>query len=234
MPRLPRRSKWTEAACYHVFNRGHNRQAVFADDEDRSYFRMLLQRYRVRFGLRLYHYCLMNNHFHLLVQLDDPRLLSRLMAGLLVAYGHHYHRRYDYVGHLWQGRFKSPAVERDTYLLSCGRYIERNPLEAALVARPWDYTWSSCRCYALGQADDLLTENPCFVGLAGSAEHRQEVWREFLLGEDPKEEEARRVEGVSGDEAFHHRLRDFRGRPVQSRYGRPRKAAVPECRKSQT
>jgi putative transposase len=114
MPRLPRQSKWTEAACYHVFNRGHNRQAIFADDEDRAYFRTLLHRYRSRFGLRLFHYCLMSNHFHLLLQMDDPRLLSRVMAGLAIAYGHHYHRRHNYVGHLWQGRFKSPAIERDS------------------------------------------------------------------------------------------------------------------------
>jgi putative transposase len=234
MPRLSRRSKWTETACYHVFNRGHNRQAVFTDDEDRAYFRLLLQRYRTRFGLRLYHYCLMDNHFHLLLQMDEPRLLSRVMAGLMVAYGHHYHRRHGYVGHLWQGRFKSPAVERDSYLLSCGRYIERNPLEAGLVAKPWDYAWSSCRYYVLGRADDLLSENPCFMELAQTSERRQQLWREFLLDGDPKEDEVRRVEGVVGAEAFQHRLGDFRSRIVRSRYGRPRKAAGTAAPKSQT
>src|SRR6476646_6210342 len=66
MPRTPRRWQWTEAACYHVMDRGHNRETVFADDEDRRHFLELLARYRDRFGLRLYHYCLMGNHFHLL------------------------------------------------------------------------------------------------------------------------------------------------------------------------
>ena len=149
MTRIPRRRQHAPAACYHVLNRGHNRDALFADDEDRAYFLALLARYRDRFGLRLYHYCLMGNHFHLLLQLGDPGRLSALMAGLLRAYVHHCHRRRGFVGHLFQGRFKSPAIEAETYLLSCGRYIERNPLAAGLTAEPWRYRWSSCATYAL-------------------------------------------------------------------------------------
>jgi|GEM_PF-5771725 len=76
----------------------------------------------------------MSNHFHLLVHLTDPRHVSPLMAGLLRAYVHHCHRRHGFVGHRWQGRFKSPAVQCRQYLLSCGRYIERNPVEAGLPA----------------------------------------------------------------------------------------------------
>jgi putative transposase len=79
-----------------------------------------------------------------------------LLAGLLVAYWHHYRRRYHLVGHLFQGRCKTPAVDIDSYLLSCGRYIERNPLEPRLVRQPWQYRWSSCRAYALGEEDPLL------------------------------------------------------------------------------
>jgi putative transposase len=89
--------------------------------------------------------CLMDNHFHVLLQLQQPRHLSPLLAGLLRAYVHHFHCRHRFVGHLWQGRFKSPVVQREGYLLTCGRYIERNPLEAGLVAAPWDYRWASCR-----------------------------------------------------------------------------------------
>src|SRR5690242_9653075 len=144
MPRTPRRWQWTEAACYHVMDRGHNRETIFADDEDRRHFLKLLARYRDRFDLRLYHYCLMGNHFHVLVQLGEARRLSALMAGLLRSYTHHFHRRHGFVGRLWQGRFKAPAIEAEGYLLSCGRYVERNPAEARLVALPWEYGWSSC------------------------------------------------------------------------------------------
>jgi hypothetical protein len=107
MPRAARRWQWTESACYHL--RGHARETVFHDDEDRAFFVTLLA--RDRFGLRLYHYCLMDNHFHLLLELVGVGQLSRVVASLLVSYWHHYPRRYRLVGHLFQGRFKSPAVE---------------------------------------------------------------------------------------------------------------------------
>lgn len=101
MGRMPRRNEWAEEACYHLMNRGHNREAIFLDDEDRHAFLGLVDRYRKRFGFRLYHHCVMTNHFHLLLQLDDPKQLSALMAGLLRAYVHHCQRRHGFVGHRW-------------------------------------------------------------------------------------------------------------------------------------
>jgi putative transposase len=90
-------------------DRGHDRAPIFTDDEDRRTFLDLIARYGDRFGFRLYHYGLMSNHVHLLVQLRDPRQLSRLMAGLLRAYVHHCHRRHGFVGYRFQGRFKQPG-----------------------------------------------------------------------------------------------------------------------------
>ncbi len=200
MPRVPRQRQGTEGLCYHVLNRGHSRDAVFLTDADRRCFLDLLARYRDRFAVRLYHYCLMSNHFHLLLQFPDPRVVSPFMAGLLRAYVHYYHRRHGFVGHLWQGRFKSPAVECERYLLSWGRFIERNPLEAGLAEEPWRYPWSSAAAYALGRADRLLAVNPWYERFAESAA-RQQRWREFLVGEDPPEEDVRRAEGVLGSAA---------------------------------
>ena len=110
MPRKPRWLQLADQAAYHVMSRGHNRETLFADAEDSRYFLGLLDRYRQRFGFRLYHYCLMTNHLHFLVQLDEPRRLSSLMAGLLLAYVRYYNRRHGFVGHLVQGRFKSPPT----------------------------------------------------------------------------------------------------------------------------
>jgi putative transposase len=146
-----------------------------------------------------------------------------LMAGLLRSYVHHAHRRHGFVGHLFQGRFKSPAIEAESYLLSCGRYIERNPMKAGLVALPWDYGWSSAAAYALGNEDTLLSESPWYEGLAGSASWRQELWRSVLLGEDAKEEAVRRGDWVLGSKTFCQRMGEQRGRPVRRR-GRPRAA----------
>jgi putative transposase len=224
MPRTPRWLQLADQAAYHIMSRGHNREAIFADPEDCRHFLHLLDRYRKRFAFRLFHYCLMSNHFHLLLQLDNPRQLSSLMAGLLLAYVRHFNRRHGFVGHLWQGRFKSPLVQRDSYWLSCGRYIERNPVEAGLVALPWDSALSSCRFYALGETDPLLTPDPCYLELSPEAERRQALWREFLLGEDVREEAVRRGGWVLGDEAFRLSMARVLGRPLPRRRGRPRQA----------
>jgi len=221
MPRSARQKLWTDAACYHVLNRGHARETIFHDDDDRASFLGLLARYRNRFQFRLYHYCLMGNHFHLLLDLPDPRRLSGMMAGLLVAYWHHYRRRHGLVGHLFQGRFKSPAIEAEPYLLSCGRYIERNPLEAGLVQKPWDERWSSCRAYACGVADPLLAPNPWYEQLGAEPARRQERWRAFLMDDDPKEAALRRDDWAIGSETFRRTLHRSEARPQPRRRGRP-------------
>ncbi len=227
MPRIPRRFQWACEACFHLMDRGHNRQAVFLDDQDRAAFLGLVARYRRRFGFRLYHYCLMDNHFYLLARLADPEHVSPLMAGLLRAYVHHCHRRHGFVGHLWQGRFKSPAVQCRDYLLRCGRYIERNPLEAGLVALPWDYPWSSAAACAWGRIDPLLAENPEYLALAADAVGRQQRWREFVLGSDPREEQVRQGDWAIGNDDFRRRAGMEAGRPAPRRRGRPRKQPAP-------
>ena len=136
-PRLARRWQSTEAACDHVIDRGHNRTPIVVDDHDHGHFHGLRADYRQRCRWRLYHDGLMTNHCHLLLQRPDPRQLSARMAGLRRADIHHVHRRHGFVGHLFRGRFKSPAIEADSYLLTCGRSIERHPREAGMVALPW-------------------------------------------------------------------------------------------------
>ena len=174
---------------------------MFRDDLDRRAFLARLAEYKKRFRLAIYHYCLMDNHFHLVVRPHMPRDLPTLMAGLLRSYVHYYHKRYGFVGHLWQGRFKSPAVQVDAYLNSCGRYVERNPIAVGFVERPWEYPWSSCRASALGIADELVDENPSVAAWGATAERRQALWREFLMGGDDKEAEVARGD-VVGDAAF--------------------------------
>ena len=139
MPRVPRRSQVVQGTYYHLMNRGHNREVLFRDDVDYRYFLTLLCRYQGRFTQRLFHYCLMPNHFHLLAACETAKGLSAWMAGLLRSYVHYYNRRYGFVGHLFQGRFKSPAVGVESYFLSCARNIERNSVRANLAPLPWEY-----------------------------------------------------------------------------------------------
>ena len=222
MPRLARRSQLADDVGYHVMNRGHNRERVFRDDQDRLEFLARLDQAKSRHGFLLHHDCLMSNHFHLVIRPRRPRDLSRIVAGLLRSYVHYYHKRYRFVGHLWQGRFKGPAIQDGVYLLSCGRYVERNPLAAKMVQQPWEYRWSSCRHYALGLIDPRVDESPEIVELSPTAARRQKLWREFLVSEDPREPEIERGDWAVGDARFRLGLCHLHGRAAPRGRGRPR------------
>ncbi len=112
-------------------------------------------------------------------------------------------------------------METDAYLLTCGRYVERNPLVARLVETPWHYRWSSCRAYALGEPDVLLSYNPWYEQLAATADARQVHWRTFLLGADDKEAVVQRHDWVVGEPAFRQRMQWREARPAPRGAGRP-------------
>src|SRR6266404_6058320 len=99
-----------------------------------------------RYPFRLYGYCLMSNHFHLLLAPEAGQSLSRILQSLTVAHTWHYHRSEKSSGHVWQGRFKSPLIQDDAHALVVLRYIEANPLRAGMVADLASYPWSSYRC----------------------------------------------------------------------------------------
>lgn len=178
MPRLPR--PIADGLVYHALNRGNNRAAVFFDDEDYRAFLAALAKTRERYPFRLYGYCLMTNHFHLLLQPEAGQSVSSILQSLTVAHTWRYHRRHGSVGHVWQGRFKSPVVEADEHALVVLRYIEANPLRAGMVADPADYPWSSYAHHARGRPDPLLSELPCWSGLAVDERRRRAHWREWV------------------------------------------------------
>ena len=128
---------------FHALSRGNGRQNVFHDDADRHAFLASLGQTQLRYPFRLYGYCLMTNHFHLLLRPEPGVAISRVMQSLLVAHTWRFHKRHHGVGHVWQGRFKSPAVQDDDHLWTVLRYIEANPLRAAMFTDPADYPWSS-------------------------------------------------------------------------------------------
>ena len=110
-----------EGAVYHVIGRGNERKAIFRDDRDREAYLERLERYRERFGFRLYAFCLLDNHVHLALE-RGPVRLSRVMLALHGSYSQFFNRRHGRVGHLFQGRFKAFLVEKDRYLLALIRY----------------------------------------------------------------------------------------------------------------
>lgn len=144
MPRRPRRQ--FEGAFYHVFNRGVEKRPIVFDDTDRKTFLALLANAIQEFQLRLFAYCLMDNHFHLFLQTPLPNL-AQAMRNLQGQHAQYINVRHNRVGALFQGRYKDRLVGVEAYAFALTRYIHTNPIEAGLVEHPEGYPWSSYPSY---------------------------------------------------------------------------------------
>jgi REP-associated tyrosine transposase len=129
---------------FHILARGNARAPLFYDDQDRSTFLEAIDEVVEQFGLSCHAYCLMGNHYHLIAQ-PRERGLSRAMRQLNGLYAQRFNRRRNRTGHVFEGRFKSLLVDRDSYLLELARYIMLNPVRAGIVDRPDAWPWSSYR-----------------------------------------------------------------------------------------
>ena len=129
-------------AVYHVTSRGDRREPIFVDNEDREALLAVVAQGMERFDAQVLAYCLMGNHYHLVLHTRQANL-SRLMRHINGVYTQVFNRRHGKVGHVFQGRFKAILVDRDAYLLALCRYVELNPVAARLVAVPGAWAWSS-------------------------------------------------------------------------------------------
>lgn len=166
-----------DGLIYHVINRGNNRQNVFRKPADFAAFLQTLADLKTRKPFELYGYCLLNNHFHLLLR-PIGATISRIVQSLLVSHTQRYHKHHRSGGHVWQGRFKSPVIQDDEHLLNVLRYIEANPLRAKIVPRADLYRWSSYQAHGLGAADALIDPLVTYEQLAASPAVRQRKWAE--------------------------------------------------------
>ena len=158
MPRTARASQanW----CYHVLNRGNARSEVFHKENDYRAFVALFERACERLPMRLIAYCLMPNHFHLVLWPRGDGDLGRWMQWLLTSHVRRYHRHYHGSGHVWQGRFKAFPIQRDDHLLAVLRYVERNPLRANLVERAETWPFGSLADRARDERPPWLAASP--------------------------------------------------------------------------
>jgi putative transposase len=129
--------------CYHVLNRGNARQVVFHKPADYAAFVRLFDGAQARCPMRILAYCLMPNHFHLVLWPRNDGDLSRWMQWLQTTHVRRYHEHFHGSGHVWQGRFKAFPIQNDEHLLTVLRYVERNPLRAGLVSAVDAWLWSS-------------------------------------------------------------------------------------------
>ena len=158
MPRRPR--VHLDDVPLHIVQRGHNRQPCFFAEEDYSSYRHWLGEALAEERCALHAYVLMTNHVHLLLTPRKAETVPNLIISLGRRYVQYVNRSYRRTGTLWDSRYKSSAVQAETYLLACHRYIELNPVRAAMVDDPARYRWTSYRANGLGQRDPLLTPHP--------------------------------------------------------------------------
>lgn len=144
MARYPRRK--SDSKVYHVMLRGIDRMPLFFDNEDRIRFLETMDRMNQEKQYEIYAYCLMDNHLHLLIQ-EGEDTLQRSLKRIGVSYAYYYNKKYVRIGHVFQDRFRSEAIEDDSYLLAAIRYIHNNPVKAGIVVGALDYPWSSYHEY---------------------------------------------------------------------------------------
>ena len=125
----------------------------------------------------------MPNHVHMLIQTKNARNFSLFMKKLNLAYFHHFRKKYGWVGHFWQDRFKSQPVGKDGYFIQCGKYIELNLVRANIVKDPLNYRYSSYNYYAHTGKNDLVTEDFIYTGLGNKSIQRQKRYQNMIIDE---------------------------------------------------
>lgn len=154
---MPRGTRITvENVYYHIINRGNQKQKIFLEDPDFEKYLQLMKHYKRKYAFKIFGYCLMPNHIHMIIEPKKAIRLSKFMQALTQTYTHWFNKKYNKTGHLWQARFKSMVICKDEYFLECVYYVEMNPVRASLVLSPGDYAWSSYRERTMGNKNQII------------------------------------------------------------------------------
>ena len=200
-----------DGALYHITSRGNARKAIYRDDEDRRIFLDTLLNVNKRYNWKCHAYCLMNNHYHLIIETPDGNL-SKGARQLNGVYTQIYNRRHHRVGHIFQGRYKAILIEKGSHLLEVCRYVVLNPVRAKAVERPEEWRWSSYR-----GTSGMEKPHPCltidwvleqFSTRKGTAEKK---YREFVEAGIGEVAIWKKVKGGSilGEDEFVETLMDY-------------------------
>ncbi|MFZ6028617.1 MAG: transposase [Chloroflexota bacterium] len=231
---MPRRARIVLPNCpHHIIQRGHNRQVVFSGDGDYQYYLDNLREWKIELGCKVYAYCLMTNHVHLVIdpgdQAENLGLLMKRVAGRQTRYVNKMEKR---SGSLWEGRYKSSPINANEYLLACCRYVELNPIRAGMVADPSQYAWSSCPAKTGIKEQSWLDLDLFYLGLADTANERAEKYAKWLCGTVPDGEwklirEATQRGQLTANSKFEKEISRKLGRRIELRGpGRPKKNKI--------
>ncbi|HPC73842.1 MAG TPA: transposase [Syntrophales bacterium] len=205
-----------EGALYHVISRGNARQKIFRADTDYQQFLRILGGVVERFTWLIHAYCLLDNHYHLLVETPHANL-SAGMRQLNGTYAQYFSRRHNRPGHLFQGRFKAYVVDRDSYLSELSRYIALNPVRAGLAASPGKWKWSSYRKTAgLDKGMPFLHTEKILANFSTLPEEAQKLYLAFVADGLESDDPLKNAKGgiLLGSDDFVSQFREWLGQGV--------------------
>lgn len=187
---------WYPGAVYHITNRGNRRADIFRDEEDYQVYLTILEQTMDKYPYILYTYCLMTNHIHIQLETKDVEIWH-IMRYINLLYTKYFNNKYNFLGHLFQGRYKSEVIENDAYNLETSRYIHLNPVKAAMVDKPIDYKWSSYGVYMGKVKSDIVTDEKILSYFKGNS---RKLYKNYVESKLIKQDMDMEVEGKVGVE----------------------------------
>ncbi len=173
--------KHSPTGYYHWINRGIHRKAIFHKKNDFHVFLCILNEYRCHYSIKIHHYCLMDNHIHLLLYSESPRCISSFSRDLQRRYALYHSRQYKWIGRTFQDRYKSLPIKQESHLLACARYIERNPIQAKKVTLAQDYAYSSFKTYYEGRDPyGLIEPTDTYLELGYTDKDRVKTYTQYV------------------------------------------------------
>jgi putative transposase len=201
--------------CLHVVHRGHDRADCFVDEADYVSYLVALGTYAARFRCAIHAYCLMTNHVHLLVTPQDSTGCAFLMKHLAQRHSKRINAKLGRTGTLWEGRYYSGLVSSDEYAVACYRYVELNPVRAAMVDHPSKYSWSSYNANVLTEQHSFVAAHPSFLAL-GTQDHARSAAYKALCDEPLKQQVIDEIRRATYGGQRMGAPRKRRGRPKRS------------------
>lgn len=216
---------------HHIVQRGHNKQAVFFGLDDYEAYLYLLRAWTRAFDVKVFGYCLMTNHVHLVLEPGaNADSLARLMKQVAGIYSQRINKLHDRCGTLWESRYKSSPIQTDRYLLACCRYVDLNPVAAGIARHPGEYRWSSFRQKTTDDVPTWINLDPCYLALGATATERMKKYSKFVNDIPPNKRDvdlirrALRSGDLTGDDRFVDEIEISTGKSVRRRRrGRPRR-----------
>lgn len=210
---MPRAMRIQSAGfLHHVVCRGNDRQVIFKTRADYLKYCHYLDIARRRYPIKIYNFCLMDNHVHLLIEPREDGALSKFMEEVSKSYAKYFNAKYDHVGHVFQGRFKSFIVQTTQYFFKCSRYIDLNPHKAGIVEDPKNYPWSGYRFLIEGKkATIALDHHDLYKELGKNSFERQISYRAYVRNMEGEELDLLdRRAGVLGNKDFQKQIKEVK------------------------